>query len=385
MHSFRLILTVWCFLSVLNGLVIQSSGAATTAKELLTNPTFSSGTDGWFLRDASVPLEPSSSFKQVLLNGVKPGSESWSHLGTEISPVPINHQLMFSCQLRVTHPGQLVMVNAFAYDSSNRLLKSWSADVSLEKNKWTPFAAKYLAPSNATSFTLWVINHTAQPAYVSHTSLSLGPYQKSAPAIARESANAAEPKEQKADKVDDSKYDEHIHGWIDYTANKSYEIGTDKTVHHNGTASGYIKSLGTKPPNEFGNLMQPFVPNNYLDQRVKLTAWVKTQLTSGTAQLWMRVDGEWNTDTTKPGTFDNMDDRPIRGNTDWTEYSIVVDIPPTANHVTFGLMLNGTGTIWIDDVNLVRTDRSVPLTGSYTTLTGCGKKEPINMNFEDTQ
>jgi hypothetical protein len=27
----------------------------------------------------------------------------------------------------------------------------------------------------------------------------------------------------------------------------------------------------------------------------------------------------------------------------------------------------------------------VPLTGSYTTLTGCGKKEPINMNFEDTQ
>jgi hypothetical protein len=77
-----------------------------------------------------------------------------------------------------------------------------------------------------------------------------------------------------------------------------------------------------------------------------------------------------------------MDDRPIRGNTDWTQYSIVIDIPPGANHVTFGLMLIGTGTIWLDDVNLARTDKDAPLTGSYATLTGCGKREPINMNFE---
>lgn len=180
-------------------------------------------------------------------------------------------------------------------------------------------------------------------------------------------------------------YDEHIPDWIDYTAHKAYEVGVDKAVHHNGTHSAYIKSVGKKPPHDFGNLMQAFVPNNYLDQRIKLTAWVKTQLTSGTAQLWMRVDGEWKSDTTKPGTFDNMDDRPIKGDTDWKEYSIVVEVPPTANHVTFGLMNIGTGTIWLDDVSITRVGRDVPLTGSYTTLTGCGKKEPVNMGFEDAK
>lgn len=172
-----------------------------------------------------------------------------------------------------------------------------------------------------------------------------------------------------------------IDEWYGYTAKGAFEFGLDKTTKHSGTNSAYVKSVVPKSK-EFGNLQQAFVPNNYLGKRLRMSGWVKTKLTSGTAQLWIRVDGEWNNDATKPGTFDNMDDRPIKGTTDWTPYSLVVDVPETANHVAFGLMLIGTGKIWLDDVSFETVSKDVPLSGKYTTLTGCGKKEPANLNFE---
>jgi hypothetical protein len=382
---FQLPLIAFAVTAIAIALSIKAVHAQTSANQLLPNPNFASS-ENWFFQDASLQaLHGSSASKQVVLQGVDSASRSWSHVGTEIDPVPLDHELTFSCRLRGKDSNQRLMVNAFAYDSAERLLKRWSSSFSVKGNEWTPVSTKYVAPANAGSLTLWVINQTNKPAYVSQPSMVLGEYQKSEIVLPEESNNSStSEKKQRKEKVDqDYQYDEHISGWIDYTAHNAYEIGVDKTVHHGDRRSAYIKSVGPKPSDEFGNLMQAFVPNNYLDQRVKLTAWVKTQLTSGTAQLWARVDGDWNDSTTKPGTFDNMDDRPIKGSTEWTEYSIVVDIPPNADHVTFGLMHIGTGTIWLDDVRIERVGKDVPLTGSFTTLRGCGKKEPVNMNFED--
>lgn len=178
-------------------------------------------------------------------------------------------------------------------------------------------------------------------------------------------------------------YKESIPEWIEYTDKGNFKVGIDKLEKHSGTSSAYLKSLTAKSK-EFGNLMQAFVPDDYLAKRLRMTAWVKTKLTSGTAQLWARVDGEWKSDT-KPGSFDNMNDRPIRGDTDWTKYSIVVDVPENSDHVWFGLMLIGTGQIWLDDVTMEVVGKDVPLTGSHTTLKGCGKKEPLNLGFESKE
>lgn len=174
---------------------------------------------------------------------------------------------------------------------------------------------------------------------------------------------------------------EQIPGWITYTDKGNFEVGIDKQEKHSGTTSAYLKSI-TSNSKEFGNLMQTFVPKTYLGKRLRMTAWVKTKLTSGTAQLWVRVDGERNSDSTKPGCFDNMDDRPIKGDTGWNKYSIVVDIPENSTHVWFGLMLIGTGQIWLDDVTVESVGKDVPLTGKYTTSTSPKKEEPLNLGFE---
>lgn len=177
-----------------------------------------------------------------------------------------------------------------------------------------------------------------------------------------------------------NEYKESIPEWIDYTDKGNFKVGIDKQEKHSGASSAYLKSLTAKSK-EFGNLMQAFVPNDFWGKRLRMTAWVKTKLTSGTAQLWVRVDGEWKTDT-KSGCFDNMNDRPIKGDTDWTKYSVVVDVPQDSDHVWFGLMLIGTGQIWLDDVTMEAVGKGVPLTGGYTTSRGCGKKEPLNLGFE---
>jgi hypothetical protein len=158
-----------------------------------------------------------------------------------------------------------------------------------------------------------------------------------------------------------------------------FEIGLDSDEKHSGTRSAYIKSVVSKPT-EFGELSQTFVTNNYFGKRIKMSAWVKSRLTSGTAQLWIRVDGEWTTD--KPGCFDNMEDRPITGDTNWSQYSLVVDVPDNSSHVTIGCFITGTGQVWMDDYCLETVSKDVPLTGSYATLTGYGKTEPLNLNFE---
>ena len=51
-------------------------------------------------------------------------------------------------------------------------------------------------------------------------------------------------------------------------------------------------------------------------------------------------------------SFDNMDSRRVRNTTDWTQYEIVLDVPPEATHVRFGFLLAGDGVLWSDDLNL---------------------------------
>ncbi|MDR3613959.1 MAG: hypothetical protein P4L53_10340 [Candidatus Obscuribacterales bacterium] len=174
-----------------------------------------------------------------------------------------------------------------------------------------------------------------------------------------------------------------IHEW--YLEPKGeFEIKLDETQKHSGSRSAYIKSIVSKPT-QFGQISQAFVPNKYLGTRLKLSAWAKSKLTSGTAHLWIRVDGEWNDNAYKPGCFDNMDDRPIKAETDWTQYSLVVDVPETSNHVLIGCFLDGAGEFWVDDFSLQIVGKECPLTGCYAVLKGCGKKEPANMNFEQNQ
>ena len=64
------------------------------------------------------------------------------------------------------------------------------------------------------------------------------------------------------------------------------------------------------------------------------------------AGLWMRVDVD-----SRPVAFDNMGKRPVKGRTDWKQYSVVLDVPNDATNINFGFLIAGEGTLWGDELN----------------------------------
>jgi hypothetical protein len=79
-------------------------------------------------------------------------------------------------------------------------------------------------------------------------------------------------------------------------------------------------------------------------------------------------------------SFDNMQDRPIKGDSDWRAYSIVLDVPEQATGIAYGVLLAGAGSVWMDGASFEVVDQTVPTTG-----TGRGTRPtavPTNLDFE---
>jgi hypothetical protein len=51
-----------------------------------------------------------------------------------------------------------------------------------------------------------------------------------------------------------------------------------------------------------------------------------------------------------PLAYDDMQNRPIVGTTDWTQYSEVFDVGASSATILFEVLLSGPGQLWISDV-----------------------------------
>jgi len=164
-------------------------------------------------------------------------------------------------------------------------------------------------------------------------------------------------------------------GWIVAgSAPADYEFGTDVGKSADGTNSAFIKSKPESKETGFGTLMQMFSADNYRGGRWKLSARMRTE-DAAKAQLWMRVDGPEK----KMNAFDNMDDRPVTGDSEWRRYEIVLDVAPDSVAVAFGFFLFGGGQVWADDFKLERVTTAVAVTGKAAQR----PQEPTNLTFDE--
>ncbi len=154
----------------------------------------------------------------------------------------------------------------------------------------------------------------------------------------------------------------------------SYEAGTDAQAAYNGHFSAYLKS---KEPvsNGFGTLMQEFRAEKYAGKRLCLSAFIKSDAVQDWAGLWMRVDKG-----SQSVAFDNMQDRPIKGTTGWQNYQVVLDVPQDATGIFLGVLLGGTGEVWLNSVKLEVVGSGVATTAKKGPSL---PEEPANLNFEN--
>ena len=122
------------------------------------------------------------------------------------------------------------------------------------------------------------------------------------------------------------------------------ELKLDRETKHGGAASAFFEALAD-PDQSFKTMIQAIAADEYRGKRVRYSAFVKSQDIDKWAGLWMRVD----TEKSSP-SFDNMMERSIKGTTEWQKYEIVLDVPGDAEMITFGLLIDSKGKLWVDDM-----------------------------------
>jgi len=179
-------------------------------------------------------------------------------------------------------------------------------------------------------------------------------------------------------KGEEAKMESSIKGWLLSGSHPySYKMGVDHKVVHEGRVSGYLKSEMVLEKDEFATMMQQFKADKYKGKRIKLSCFVKCERVEGFAGVWMRVDNQVG-DVLQ---FDNMSNRPIVGTLDWNYYSIVLDIPNESASISIGVLLQGSGKVWMDRFSFKEVDESVQTTNIEffpEMLDG-----PVNLSFED--
>ncbi len=122
---------------------------------------------------------------------------------------------------------------------------------------------------------------------------------------------------------------------------REYQVGLVPGEHHDGSR---VARLRLRPdvtrPTDFGALMQSISAARYAGRRVRFSALLRGHAVTGWAGLWLRVDGDQ-----RALILDNMQDRPVRQTTGWTEASIVLDVASEARSLHFGMLLSGAGAV----------------------------------------
>lgn len=152
----------------------------------------------------------------------------------------------------------------------------------------------------------------------------------------------------------------------------NYQTGVDQAMVENGLPSAFLKSA-IPATGGFGTLMQTINANDYAGKRVRLRARVRSQDVSDWSGVWMRVD-KGSTSV----AFDNMQNRPVKGNQTWKTCDVVLDVPEDATSISFGILLTGTGEVWMNDATFEIVGNEVPTTGLASSQT-----RPVNLKFTE--
>ncbi len=159
---------------------------------------------------------------------------------------------------------------------------------------------------------------------------------------------------------------------------EEYETGIIVSDSYSGHRSAYIKSKNTKSSVTYCCFTQsvnvPKQSKQWLGKKIQLTAYLKSLNVETAAGLFVKVGYE-NGDYSQ----DQMRDRPVKGNTDWTQYTSIFDVPYDSVFVHFGACLKGKGEVRVDDFNFQVVNDTVETTGKYY------KRKygyPQNLDFE---
>jgi len=129
-------------------------------------------------------------------------------------------------------------------------------------------------------------------------------------------------------------------------------IFVDRSVVHGGQQAARIERT-QDDSNHFSTITKA-IPIEFSGNTLEFRGFLRTENVTGFAGLWMREDGD-----SGMLQFDNMQSRQLKGTTPWTEYSIKLPFDPNVKQLVFGVLMEGTGKAWADDLQLLADGKPV--------------------------
>jgi RNA polymerase sigma factor (sigma-70 family) len=176
-------------------------------------------------------------------------------------------------------------------------------------------------------------------------------------------------------------------GWKVVTSRpESFSAGLDRTVFHGGKASAYL-ALAETGEDDVVHMTQVIKADDYRGKRLCFTGWVKAQDVRVATFPWMRVDSK----EAVLQCDDHSKRAPAKGNQEWKQFTIVLDVGKSAANLVLGFTLKGKGKVWVDDLKLEVVDEKVPLTNQLEAalrfgtghIVELGLIRPTNLDFEE--
>jgi len=141
-------------------------------------------------------------------------------------------------------------------------------------------------------------------------------------------------------------------------AREAYDFAADSSTYSNGLWSVRIRSRAARPAPAGASICQYLAATSYKGKRVRVTLHMRTRDAEPGAHMLFRAD----TASGQVVALYNMSPAWVRGDTDWAEYSAVLDVPESASAVIVAGTLVNTGTLWMDDASLEVVDPQTKVT-----------------------
>jgi hypothetical protein len=142
----------------------------------------------------------------------------------------------------------------------------------------------------------------------------------------------------------------NVSGWVatQHAGDRSYLFTVDATTKHGGARSLRIDNVGVEP---YGAVMQVVDARAVAGRKVRFSAWLATRDASGDgASLMIVAEGS------RILAHDAMAGAELKGTRGWARQSVEIALPPATTQLRVGIVLQGKGTLWVDDAALEIVD-----------------------------
>ncbi|MBL8209952.1 MAG: hypothetical protein JNK87_04540 [Bryobacterales bacterium] len=119
----------------------------------------------------------------------------------------------------------------------------------------------------------------------------------------------------------------------------------DRTFHSGRLAARIDRSATSTGQFSFGIVS---IPIDFTGRIIEVRSFIRTQNVSNSVAVY-------GSQTNGPTSlaFATTQGQGVRGTTEWKQYSASAALVPGATTLTVGILLNGTGTVWFDDIEIL--------------------------------